>query len=76
MQMKAKAVIEVLIVFSLTLLLIALVSLSPIGGWERQVSNRFFVEYYIFCHEYCGGGHHLMVGKLIVTPAKTASANR
>jgi len=45
MQMKVKAVIEVLIVFSLTLLLIALVSLSPIGRWERQLSNRFFVEY-------------------------------
>ncbi|MEZ0396881.1 MAG: CPBP family intramembrane glutamic endopeptidase [Anaerolineales bacterium] len=42
---KAKAVVEVVIIFSLTLLLIALVSLSPIGRWERQVSNRFFVEY-------------------------------
>ncbi len=45
MHMKAKAVIEVVIVFSLTLLLIALVSLSPIGNWERQVTNRFFIEY-------------------------------
>lgn len=42
---KAKAVIEVAIVFSLTLLLIALVSLSPVGRWERQVTNRFFIEY-------------------------------
>lgn len=42
---KAKAVVEVVIVFSLTMLLIALVSLSPIGRWERQVSNRPFVEY-------------------------------
>ncbi|BCX03372.1 MAG: hypothetical protein KatS3mg053_1310 [Candidatus Roseilinea sp.] len=42
---KAKAVIEVVIVFGLTLLLIALVSLSPVGRWERQVTNRFFVEY-------------------------------
>nr|MBC7243975.1 CPBP family intramembrane metalloprotease [Chloroflexota bacterium] len=43
--MKAKAVIEVVVVFSLTLLLTALVGLSPIGKWERQVSNRFFIEY-------------------------------
>ena len=43
--MKAKAAIEVVIVFSLTLLFIALVGLSPIGAWERQVSNRFFIEY-------------------------------
>jgi membrane protease YdiL (CAAX protease family) len=43
--MKAKAVIEVVIVFSLTLLLIALVAISPIGKWERQVSNRSFIEY-------------------------------
>jgi hypothetical protein len=42
---KAKAVVEVIVVFGLTLLLIALVSLSPVGRWERQVSNRFFVEY-------------------------------
>jgi len=45
MHMKVKAVIEVVIVFSLTLLFIALVGLSPIGKWERQVSNRFFIEY-------------------------------
>lgn len=43
--MKAKAVIEVVIVFSLTLFLVALVGLSPIGKWERQVTNRFFIEY-------------------------------
>lgn len=42
---KAKAVAEVVIVLGITLLLIALVSLSPVGRWERQVSNRFFVEY-------------------------------
>ena len=42
---KVKAVVEVFVVFGLTLLLIALVSLSPVGSWERQVSNRFFVEY-------------------------------
>lgn len=42
---KAKAVIEVVIVFGLTLLLMALVSLSSVGRWERQATNRFFVEY-------------------------------
>ncbi len=42
---KAKAVVEVVVVFGLTLLLIALVGLSPAGTWERQVSNRFFIEY-------------------------------
>jgi uncharacterized protein len=44
-EMKAKAVIEVVGVFSLTLFLIALISLSPIGEWQRQVSNRAFIEY-------------------------------
>jgi membrane protease YdiL (CAAX protease family) len=43
--MKAKAVIEVGFVFSLTLFLVALVGLSPIGEWERQVTNQFFIEY-------------------------------
>jgi membrane protease YdiL (CAAX protease family) len=45
MQVKIKAVVEAVIVFSLTLLLVTLASLSPIGRWERQVSNRSFVEY-------------------------------
>jgi uncharacterized protein len=43
--MKTKAVIEVMVVFSLTLLLITLVGLSPIGAWERQVLKRSFIEY-------------------------------
>ncbi len=42
---KVKAVLEVVVVFGSTLLLIALVGLSPAGSWERQVSNRFFIEY-------------------------------
>lgn len=42
---KAKAVVEVVVVLGLTLLLIALVGLSPVGEWERQVSSRFFIEY-------------------------------
>jgi membrane protease YdiL (CAAX protease family) len=45
MHTKVKVIIEVIIVFSLTLLLIALVGFSPIGKWERQVSNRSFIEY-------------------------------
>jgi hypothetical protein len=36
MHMKVKAAIEAVIVFSLTLLLIALVSFSPIGNWRWQ----------------------------------------
>lgn len=47
MQTKAKAVIEVVIVFGLTLSLVALVGLSPIGKWERQVTNRVFIEYVV-----------------------------
>ena len=43
--MKGKAVIEVVAVFGLTLFLVALVGLSPIGNWERQVLHRFFIEY-------------------------------
>jgi len=29
-------------------------------------------EYLIICHEYCGLGHHMMSGKVIVEPAGTA----
>jgi hypothetical protein len=43
--MKAKAVVEVVVVFGLTLLLMVLVGLSPVGAWERQVSKYFFIEY-------------------------------
>ena len=42
---KAKAIFEVVVVFGSTLLLLALVGLSPAGSWGRQVSNRFFIEY-------------------------------
>jgi cytochrome c oxidase subunit 2 len=31
-------------------------------------------EFHIVCNEFCGVGHHLMVGKIIVKPpANTAS---
>lgn len=42
---KTKAVLEVVVVFGLTLSLIALVSLSPVGRWERHITNRGFIEY-------------------------------
>ena len=31
-------------------------------------------EFEILCNEFCGVGHHLMVGKVIVVPAGSASA--
>jgi membrane protease YdiL (CAAX protease family) len=43
--MKAKAVIEVAVVFGLTLFVIALIILSPIGQWERQTLEYPYVEY-------------------------------
>jgi membrane protease YdiL (CAAX protease family) len=43
--MKARAVIEVVVVFSLTLFLVALGGLSPVGEWVRQATNRSFFEY-------------------------------
>jgi cytochrome c oxidase subunit 2 len=33
-------------------------------------------DYRVICNEYCGIGHHLMIGKILVTPAKTAAAER
>jgi membrane protease YdiL (CAAX protease family) len=46
-KMKAKAVLEVVVVFSLTLFLVALAGLSPVGEWVRQVSKRTFFEYVV-----------------------------
>lgn len=45
--MKAKSVVEVVVVFSLTLFLVALAGLSPVGVWVRQVTNRAFFEYVV-----------------------------
>lgn len=45
MKTMIKAILEVVIVLGITLLLIALIGTSPIGEWERNVTNRFFLEY-------------------------------
>ncbi|MEN9938571.1 MAG: hypothetical protein RLZZ387_5150 [Chloroflexota bacterium] len=39
-----------------------------IPGQISKLTTRFDRpgEYLIVCHEYCGGGHHLMAGKVIV----------
>lgn len=43
--MKANAIIEVILVLSLTLFLIAAIGVSPVGEWERSMTDRFFLEY-------------------------------
>ncbi len=43
--MKARAVLEVLIVFALTLALVALAGRTPAAAWVRQVTHRAFIEY-------------------------------
>lgn len=43
--MKARAAIEVVSVFILIWVIIALIGLSPIGVWERQTLGFFFIEY-------------------------------
>jgi len=30
-------------------------------------------DYRVICNEFCGIGHHLMIGQIVVTPAKTAA---
>lgn len=39
-----------------------------IPGQISKLTTRFDRpgEYLVVCHEYCGGGHHLMAGKIIV----------
>jgi uncharacterized protein len=44
--MKVKAVIEVVVVFVLIWLILALVGLSPLGEWERKITGQYnFIEY-------------------------------
>jgi len=45
--MKAKAVIEVVVVFAVAWSILALVGLSPLGEWERQITGRYFLIEYI-----------------------------
>ena len=41
-----------------------------IPGYISQFTTQFLTpgEYLIVCNEYCGVGHHMMAGKLIVAP--------
>src|SRR5512140_1560013 len=33
-------------------------------------------EYNVICHEYCGAGHHLMMGKFVIAPGAAAIPGR
>lgn len=44
---KLKAILEVVFVFCITILFMAVAIISPLGKWERRVTNRFFIEYVI-----------------------------
>ncbi len=41
-----------------------------VPGYISQFTTKFMTpgEYLIVCNEYCGVGHHMMAGKLIVVP--------
>ena len=59
-----------------------LVNMMLIPGQVSRNSYRFegaegeAVEHLMVCHEYCGLGHHLMSGRVIVEPAAAAGAGR
>jgi cytochrome c oxidase subunit II len=44
------------------------VNVMVVPGQISRVTTRFdrVGEYLIICHEFCGGGHHVMAGKIIV----------
>jgi cytochrome c oxidase subunit 2 len=46
------------------------VNVMVLPGQVSKISARFDEpgEYRFLCHEYCGIGHHLMFGKVVVTP--------
>lgn len=52
------------------------VNLMLIPGQISRNTYRFTEpgEHLLICHEYCGLGHHTMSGKVIVEPARAASA--
>ena len=45
MHAKANALLEVTIIFCITLTLIAALSTSVIGEWQRGITHRAFLEY-------------------------------
>ena len=47
-----------------------------VPGYISQFTTKFMTpgEYLIVCNEYCGVGHHMMAGKLIVVPQETWQA--
>ena len=47
MNTRIVALIEVVLVFALTLLLIAVVGTSPAAAWVREVTHRAFLEYVV-----------------------------
>lgn len=46
------------------------VNLKVVPGHVIETTHRFTKPgtYHFFCHEYCGAGHHVMGGELIVEP--------
>jgi cytochrome c oxidase subunit 2 len=51
------------------------VNLQIVPGYDyalRVVPNKAG-DYRVICNEFCGIGHHLMIGKIEVLPARTAS---
>lgn len=46
-QAKAKAIIEVVAVFIITVLGFKAINMSPLGEWENQVIGRYFFEYVV-----------------------------
>ena len=46
------------------------VNVMVVPGQITEVRHRFREPgtYTLFCHEYCGAGHHLMTGRLIAEP--------
>jgi len=45
-----------------------------VPGQVSEIQYRFTEpgEHVLLCHEYCGVGHHIMEGRIIVEPAATA----
>jgi cytochrome c oxidase subunit 2 len=52
------------------------VNFQVVPGYDYalRVKPNASGEFSILCNEFCGVGHHLMTGKVIVTPADAAAA--